>query len=62
MKAIAPIYSVRDAAKETGIPLTTLYSRCQAGTLGKKLNSRFLKDGVWRISQKEIDALNAENH
>lgn len=62
MNATESTYSVRDAAKETGIPITTLYSRCQAGTLGKKLNSRFLKDGVWRISQKEIDALNAEKN
>jgi hypothetical protein len=61
MKA-EPTISVRDAAKATGIPITTLYSRCQAGSLGKKLNSRLLKDGVWRISQKEIAALNAEKH
>ena len=53
-------YSVSQAAKATGIAITTLYSRLQAGKLGKKITSRALNKHEWRISAKELEALKAE--
>ena len=56
----ATTYSVSQTSRVTGIPLMTLYSRCQAGKLGKKITSRALNKHEWRISAKELAALKTE--